>query len=196
MPLSPVKAVIGLANPGNEYAETRHNAGAWFVELLARRAGATLRPERKFNGDYAKINVDGQDVHLLIPSTYMNHSGKAVAPLVQFFKLPPDALLVAHDELDIAPGTARFKFSGGHGGHNGLRDIIAALGNSRDFHRLRVGIGHPGEASKVVNYVLGRPGKGERIAIDHAIDAAADELPLALSGDWERAMQRLHSQTF
>lgn len=196
MPASAIRAIIGLANPGSQYADTRHNAGAWFIERLARDAMVQLRPERKFNGDYAKINVAGHDIHLLVPTTYMNHSGKAVAPLAQFFKLKPEQLLVAHDELDIAPGEARFKQGGGHGGHNGLRDIIASLGNVRDFHRLRVGIGHPGDAAKVVNYVLGQPGKSERIAIDQAIDAAANELPLALEGDWARAMNRLHSQKF
>lgn len=196
MPSSSVKAIIGLANPGIEYAETRHNAGAWFLELLCRRANASLRPERKFFGEYTKLNLNGHEVHLLMPTTFMNRSGQAVAALCSFYKLTPEDLLVAHDELDIPPGQARFKQGGGHGGHNGLRDIISALGNNREFHRLRIGIGHPGEASKVVNYVLGRPGKSERSAIDSAIDAAADELPIALDGDWGKAMNRLHTAKF
>lgn len=193
---SSIKAIIGLANPGSEYAETRHNAGAWFVEELSRRNNQPLRPEKKFLGEYAKVHLGGQDIHLLIPTTFMNRSGQAVAALARFYKLAPEEILVAHDELDIAPGEIRFKKSGGHGGHNGLRDIISALGNQRDFYRLRVGIGHPGDAAKVVNYVLGTPGKSDRIAIDNAIDAALDDLPLALNGEWNKAMSHLHSLHF
>lgn len=194
--MSTVSAIIGLRNPGAQYADTRHNAGAWMVELLAKQAGASLRSERKFLGDYAKVELDGHTVHLLLPSTFMNCSGQSVSLLTKFFKLSPEQLLVAHDELDIPPGQARFKQGGGHGGHNGLRDIISALGNNRSFHRLRIGIGHPGDASRVVNYVLGSPGKSDRIAIDSAIEAAVDALPLALSGDWAKAMNRLHAVRF
>ena len=194
--MSTVSAIIGLRNPGAQYADTRHNAGAWMVEMLARQAGASLRSERKFLGDYAKVELDGHTVHLLLPSTFMNCSGQSVSLLTKFFKLSPEQLLVAHDELDIPPGQARFKQGGGHGGHNGLRDIISALGNNRSFHRLRIGIGHPGDASRVVNYVLGSPGKSDRIAIDSAIEAAVDALPLALSGDWAKAMNRLHAVRF
>lgn len=194
--MSTVSAIIGLRNPGAQYADTRHNAGAWMVELLAKQAGISLRSERKFLGDYAKIELDGHTVHLLLPSTFMNCSGQSVSLLTKFFKLSPEQLLVAHDELDIPPGQARFKQGGGHGGHNGLRDIISALGNNRSFHRLRIGIGHPGDASRVVNYVLGSPGKSERIAIDSAVEAAVDALPLALSGDWAKAMNRLHAVRF
>ena len=194
--MSTVSAIIGLRNPGAQYADTRHNAGAWMVELLARQAGASLRSERKFLGDYAKVELDGHTVHLLLPSTFMNCSGQSVSLLTKFFKLSPEQLLVAHDELDIPPGQARFKQGGGHGGHNGLRDIISALGNNRSFHRLRIGIGHPGDASRVVNYVLGSPGKSDRIAIDSAIEAAVEALPLALSGDWAKAMNRLHAVRF
>lgn len=188
-----IKALIGLANPGAEYEATRHNAGAWLVEEVVRQANASLRPERKFLGLYAKVIIDGQDLHLLTPTTYMNRSGGAVAALVNFFKLAPDEILVAHDELDLAPGTARYKQGGGHGGHNGLRDIISALGNDKSFHRARIGIGHPGSASQVTNYVLGRPGKSEREAIDASIDECMATLPLALTGDWAKAMNRLHS---
>ncbi|NRB57394.1 MAG: aminoacyl-tRNA hydrolase [Salinicola sp.] len=188
-----VKAIIGLGNPGAEYEDTRHNAGAWLVEQLARDAAQTLRPERKFLGLYAKIHLGGHDLHLLNPTTFMNRSGASVAALCQFFKIAPDELLVAHDELDIVPGCARYKTGGGHGGHNGLRDIVSALGNTNGFHRLRIGIGHPGSAKLVTNYVLGRPGKAERQSIDAAIDEIITTLPEALSGDWAKAMNRLHS---
>ncbi|NIC04571.1 aminoacyl-tRNA hydrolase [Billgrantia bachuensis] len=187
-----VKAIIGLGNPGDNYAATRHNAGAWLVEILARQAGTELRPEKKFLGLYAKILLDGHELHLLEPTTFMNRSGGAVAALCQFFKIAPDELLVAHDELDIAPGTARYKQGGGHGGHNGLRDIVSALGD-KGFNRLRIGIGHPGDSRQVTNYVLGRPGKAELEAIGSALDECLATLPLAVSGDWARAMSRLHS---
>ncbi|WP_342594349.1 aminoacyl-tRNA hydrolase [Salinicola lusitanus] len=188
-----VKAIIGLGNPGPEYEDTRHNAGAWLVEQLARDAVQTLRPERKFLGLYAKIRLSGHDLHLLNPTTFMNRSGASVAALCQFFKIAPDELLVAHDELDIAPGCARYKTGGGHGGHNGLRDIVSALGNTNGFHRLRIGIGHPGSAKLVTNYVLGRPGKAERQAIDDALLETVHTLPDALDGQWAKAMNRLHS---
>lgn len=188
-----IKALIGLANPGAEYAATRHNAGAWLVEEVVRQTATSLRPERKFLGLYARAIIDGQDLHLLTPTTYMNRSGGAVAALVNFFKLAPDEILVAHDELDLAPGTARYKQGGGHGGHNGLRDIISALGNDKSFHRTRIGIGHPGSAHLVTQYVLGRPGSQERQAIDASIDECMATLPLALAGDWAKAMNRLHS---
>ncbi|GHA91572.1 aminoacyl-tRNA hydrolase [Modicisalibacter luteus] len=191
--MSQVKAIIGLGNPGAEYEDTRHNAGAWLVEAIVRDTLAPLRVEKKFLGLYAKVNFAGHELHLLNPTTFMNRSGGAVAALCQFFKLLPEELLVAHDELDIAPGTARFKQGGGHGGHNGLRDTIRALGNNNAFHRLRIGIGHPGDAKLVTNYVLGRPGKMERQAIDAGIDECLTTLPDALNGDWAKAMNRLHS---
>lgn len=190
-----IKAIIGLGNPGPDYAATRHNAGAWLVQALARRAHTELRPEKKFLGHYAKVRLDGHEVHLLEPTTFMNRSGGAVAALCNFYKLAPNELLVAHDELDIAPGTARYKSGGGHGGHNGLRDIISALGNDKAFYRLRIGIGHPGNAKQVVNYVLGRPGKAELAAIEAALDEIQATLPDALAGDWARAMNRLHGFT-
>lgn len=191
-----VSAIIGLGNPGAQYADTRHNAGAWMVEQLARQTGNSLRSERKFLGDYAKVEYSGHTLHLLVPSTYMNRSGQSVSLLAKFFKLTPDQFLIAHDELDISPGQARFKQGGGHGGHNGLRDIISALGNDRNFHRLRIGIGHPGHAHQVTNYVLGPPGKREREAIDASVEAAIDALPDGLSGDWAKAMNRLHAVHF
>ncbi|WP_372611884.1 aminoacyl-tRNA hydrolase [Halomonas sp.] len=191
--MSQLKAIIGLGNPGANYEATRHNAGAWVVEAVARAAGGELRPEKKFLGLHAKVHLHGQEVHLLEPTTFMNRSGGAVAALSQFFRIAPDEILVAHDELDLPPGQARYKQGGGHGGHNGLRDIISALGNDNSFHRLRVGIGHPGDARQVVHYVLGRPGKAEHAAIDAAIEECLVTLPQALSGDWAKAMNRLHS---
>lgn len=191
--MSQVKAIIGLGNPGADYEDTRHNAGAWLVEAIARDSLTSLRLEKKFLGLYAKVHFAGHELHLLNPTSFMNRSGGAVAALSQFFKLTPEELLIAHDELDIAPGTARYKQGGGHGGHNGLRDTIRALSNNNAFHRLRIGIGHPGDAKLVTNYVLGRPGKAERSAIDAAIDECLVTLPDALSGDWPKAMNRLHS---
>ncbi|MFC2990842.1 aminoacyl-tRNA hydrolase [Halomonas tibetensis] len=191
--MSQVKAIIGLGNPGADYEATRHNAGAWLVEAVARRTGGELRPDRKFLGLYARVQFEGQAIHLLNPTTFMNRSGGAVSALCQFYKIAPDELMVAHDELDLAPGTARFKTGGGHGGHNGLRDIISALGNEPGYHRLRIGIGHPGDAKQVTHYVLGRPGKTEHAAIEDAIDECLATLPLALCGDWAKAMNRLHS---
>jgi PTH1 family peptidyl-tRNA hydrolase len=193
--MSQLKAIIGLGNPGANYKATRHNAGAWVVQAVAQAAGDELRPEKKFLGLHAKVFLHGQEVHLLEPTTFMNRSGGAVAALSQFFRIAPDEILVAHDELDLPPGQARYKQGGGHGGHNGLRDIISALGNDNSFYRLRVGIGHPGDARQVTNYVLGRPGKAEHVAIEAAIDECLATLPQALSGDLAKAMNRLHSFT-
>jgi len=191
--MSQVLALIGLGNPGAQYTATRHNAGAWLVDAVARSAHTELRPDKKFFGLYAKVRVGDTELHLLNPTTFMNHSGGAVAALCQFFKLTPEQLLIAHDELDLPAGQARYKTGGGHGGHNGLRDTISALGNQKQFHRLRIGIGHPGEAHQVVNYVLNRPSKTEQIAIDATLDECQTTLPLALAGDWAKAMNRLHS---
>lgn len=186
-----IQLLVGLGNPGKEYEDTRHNAGAILVEMLARSAGIQLRPERKFHGLYGKIAIGRHDLHLLIPTTFMNRSGSAVGALAQFYKIAPLQILVAHDELDIPPGTARIKKGGGHGGHNGLRDIIAHLG-SADFHRLRLGIGHPGDKSQVVNYVLGRFGISERKAFDSLMEECNRILPLLMDGDLSRAMNELH----
>lgn len=191
--MSAIKLIVGLGNPGSEYRGTRHNAGAEFVEELARQCGVTLQAESKFFGLTGRATLSGHDLRLLIPTTFMNRSGKAVASLAGFFKFTPEEILVAHDELDIPPGTARFKQGGGHGGHNGLRDIVPALGNNKEFHRLRVGIGHPGHASKVTGYVLGSPSQVDRDRISACIDEAIDALPLLLAGDSTKAMTRLHS---
>ena len=191
--MTAIKLIVGLGNPGNEYRGTRHNAGADFVEELARQCGVTLQPESKFFGLSGRATLSGHDLRLLIPTTFMNRSGQSVAAIAGFFKIAPESILVAHDELDIPPGTARFKQGGGHGGHNGLRDIVPALGNNKDFHRLRIGIGHPGHASKVTGYVLGAPSQVDRTRIDACIDEAIAALPLALDGDITKAMTRLHS---
>ncbi|MEM1112002.1 MAG: aminoacyl-tRNA hydrolase [Pseudomonadota bacterium] len=187
------KLIVGLGNPGNAYRGTRHNAGADFVEALAQQQGCTLQDDAKFFGLTGRINLEGQDLRLLVPTTFMNRSGKAVSAMATFFKIAPEQMLIAHDELDIPAGTARFKRGGGHGGHNGLRDIIPALGNSRDFYRLRVGIGHPGHASKVTSYVLNAPGAQDRERIDASIGEAIASLPLLLEGNDTKAMTRLHS---
>ncbi|MCD1648933.1 aminoacyl-tRNA hydrolase [Marinobacter sp. EhC06] len=184
--------VVGLGNPGADYENTRHNAGALFVEALARAAGQTLRPEKKYHGLYARIQWQGLDLHLLNPTTFMNRSGLAIKALADFFKIQPQQILVAHDELDLPPGTAKLKKGGGHGGHNGLRDTIAHLGTN-DFQRLRIGIGHPGDSRRVTGYVLGRLGKQETEELNAVIDEIMRVLPDAASGKLPAAMNRLHS---
>lgn len=188
-----IQLIVGLGNPGAQYEGTRHNAGADFVRELARIAGATLKSEAKYSGEYGEALFAGHKLRLLIPSTFMNLSGKSVAALAGFYKIEPEQMLIAHDELDLPPGTARFKFDGGHGGHNGLRDIVPALGNRKDFHRLRIGIGHPGSAKQVSNYVLSKASPDDREAIAASIDEAIRALPLLLDGDATKAMTRLHS---
>lgn len=184
--------VVGLGNPGSDYENTRHNAGALFVEALARTAGQSLRPEKKYHGLYARIRWQGLDLHLLNPSTFMNRSGLAIKALADFFRIQPEQILVAHDELDLPPGTAKLKQGGGHGGHNGLRDTIAHLG-SNSFYRLRLGIGHPGDSRQVTNYVLGRLGKQEAADLEDVIDQAIRVLPDAATGNMARAMNALHT---
>ncbi|MFL1404240.1 aminoacyl-tRNA hydrolase [Marinobacter sp. M1N3S26] len=184
--------VVGLGNPGADYENTRHNAGALFVEALAREAGQTLRPERKYHGLYARIHWQGLDLHLLNPSTFMNRSGLSIKALADFFKIAPEQILVAHDELDLPPGTAKLKKGGGHGGHNGLRDTIAHLGTN-SFQRLRIGIGHPGDSRQVTGYVLGRLGKRETEELNAVIDEIIRVLPDAANGKLPAAMNRLHS---
>jgi PTH1 family peptidyl-tRNA hydrolase len=191
--LTAIKLIAGLGNPGSEYRGTRHNAGADFVEELARQCSTSLQAESKFYGMAGRVTLAGHDIRLIIPTTFMNRSGKAVAAMAAFYKIAPEEILIAHDELDIPPGTARFKRGGGHGGHNGLRDIVPSLGNNKNFQRLRIGIGHPGHASKVTGYVLGAPSQVDRTRIDACIDEAIAALPLLLDGDETRAMTRLHS---
>ena len=192
--MTAVQLIVGLGNPGAEYEQTRHNAGALFVERLAAQHHVNLVADRKYHGLTGRFTHDGHDVRLLIPTTYMNRSGQAVAALAGFYRIPVESILVAHDELDMPPGVAKLKKGGGHGGHNGLRDIIAQLGNQNGFHRLRLGIGHPGHSSLVSGYVLGRAPRAEQELLDTSIDFALGVRPDGLAGDWTRAMQRVHSQ--
>lgn len=190
--MSGIQLIVGLANPGTEYERTRHNAGAWFVSALADDAGVTLRQTPKFHGLHGIAKVKNHDCHLLIPTTFMNLSGKAVQAVANFYKIPPQAILVAHDEIDLPPGIIRLKFDGGHGGHNGLRDIIRHLGTNQ-FHRLRIGVGRPTHSGEVVDYVLSAPKKSERELIDTALKQAEDILPAIMQGEFQKAMQLLHS---
>ena len=191
MTTASIVLIVGLGNPGPKYEETRHNAGFWFVDLLASRHGGNFRSEIRFHGQLASIRLGGSECRLLKPSTFMNRSGQSVSSFSHYFKIPPQQILLAHDELDLPAGVARFKQGGGHAGHNGLRDTMAALG-SRDFYRLRIGIDHPQDRGKVVDYVLSRPSRADAQAIDQALEAAADALPDLLAGDLQKAMNRLH----
>jgi PTH1 family peptidyl-tRNA hydrolase len=191
--MTDIQLIVGLGNPGCEYEHTRHNAGALFVESLARQQGASLKEDSKFKGLTGRITINGHDTRLLIPTTFMNLSGQAVVALANFYKIAPEAILVAHDELDIDPGSARFKQGGGHGGHNGLRDIINKLGNNKNFHRLRIGIGHPGNANQVTGFVLKKAPQSEQKKIDTIINEALIALPDAMAGDWSKAMNYLHT---
>jgi len=186
--------VVGLGNVGARYAATRHNAGFWYVDALAERLGEPFRPDRKAHGEIAKARAGARDLRLLKPGTLMNHSGRSVASVAKFLKIVPAAILVAHDDLDLPPGSVRLKFGGGHGGHNGLRDIDAHLG-SRDYWRLRIGIGHPRERGEVIDYVLNRPSPEERQAIEDAIERVlAESDRLLLDGDAEGVMNTLHAR--
>lgn len=187
-----IKLIVGLANPGAEYAATRHNAGAWFVDLLAERLRAPLREEAKFFGYTSRVTLGGEDVRLLVPTTFMNLSGKAVAAMASFFRINPDEILVAR-RTGSASGVAKFKLGGGHGGHNGLKDIISKLGNNPNFHRLRIGIGHPGDKNKVVGFVLGKPPVSEQKLIDEAIDEAARCTEMWFTDGLTKATNRLHA---
>ncbi|MGF1683663.1 aminoacyl-tRNA hydrolase [Photobacterium makurazakiensis] len=188
-----IRLLVGLANPGAEYAKTRHNAGAWVVEELARVHNISLREESKYFGQTGRILANGHDLRLLIPSTYMNLSGKSVAALANFYQIKPEEILVAHDELDLPPGVAKFKKGGGHGGHNGLRDIISKMGNNKDFYRLRIGIGHPGDKNKVAGFVLGKAPAKEQDNIDAAVDEAVRCMDVLLKDGLNKAQNRLHS---
>lgn len=187
-----IKLLVGLGNPGPEYTRTRHNAGFWFIDALAEKYQARWGLEKKLHAETAKIMVAGVSVHLLKPSTFMNHSGRAVAAALNYWKLEPSQCLLAHDELDLSPGVARLKFDGGHGGQNGLRDSIAQL-SSGAFHRLRVGIGHPGHKDQVTPWVLGRPGKIDFELVEQAIIASLAIVPLLVEGRLNEAMKQLHT---
>ncbi|MEO8333033.1 MAG: aminoacyl-tRNA hydrolase [Gallionella sp.] len=190
--MTAIRLIVGLGNPGHEYESTRHNAGFWWVDGFARLHKLDFRNEAKFHGLTARGQLHGHEVFLLKPQTFMNVSGRAVAALALFYKILPNEMLVVHDELDLPPGVARLKMGGGHGGHNGLKDIIAHLG-IRDFWRLRLGIGHPGERGEVSGYVLNDPRKEELPLIEQAVQRALDESDLIVAGKLEAAMLKLHS---
>ncbi|TAK39402.1 MAG: aminoacyl-tRNA hydrolase [Lysobacteraceae bacterium] len=187
-----LRLIVGLGNPGPEHLRTRHNAGFWLVDALALREGARFGLESKLFGETCKVVIAGQPVWLLKPATFMNASGKSVAAALRYWKIEPEEALLAHDDLDLPPGTARLKFDGGHGGQNGLRDTMRLLGHGR-FHRLRIGIGHPGHKDRVTPWVLGKPGRDDEAAMLRAVDDALDVLPLAVAGDFNEAMKRLHT---
>lgn len=189
---SKIELIAGLGNPGAKYEGTRHNVGFWFVDQLARSKGCSLRHESKFQGEVGKISIDGQTVWLIKPMTYMNLSGQAVSALANYYKVPVENILAVHDELDLPPGVLRLKKGGGHGGHNGLRDMIAHF-SSKDFMRLRVGIGHPGSSSEVTNYVLGSPSNDDKQLLLDAIEHSVTVLPQIVAGEYQKAMNHLHS---
>jgi PTH1 family peptidyl-tRNA hydrolase len=189
----PIKLLVGLANPGAEYAKTRHNAGAWVVEELARVHNVTLKSEPKFYGLTGRILTNGTDLRLLIPSTFMNLSGKAIHALANFYQINAEEIMVAHDELDLPPGVAKFKQGGGHGGHNGLKDTISKLGNNKEFYRLRLGIGHPGHKDKVAGYVLGKAPVNEQQCLDAVVDESVRCLDILLKDGLSKAQNRLHT---
>ncbi len=188
-----IKLLVGLGNPGPEYEATRHNAGFWWIDEVARKLGATLVPERAYFGLVARVNRPDGPIWLLEPMTFMNLSGKSVGALARFFKIAPEEILVVHDELDLMPGQIKLKLGGSHAGHNGLRDIHAQLGTA-DYWRLRLGIGHPGVKSEVVNYVLRKPSPEHREAIEKSIDQSLAALDLILAGDMEKAMMKVHAK--
>ncbi|WP_212785324.1 aminoacyl-tRNA hydrolase [Ferrigenium kumadai] len=190
--MSSIRLIVGLGNPGREYETTRHNAGFWWVDEFAHSQNLSFRSEAKFHGLAARGQLHGNEVFLLKPQTFMNVSGRAVGALAQFYKIAPAEILVVHDELDLPPGSAKLKLGGGHGGHNGLKDIIAQLG-TKDFWRLRLGIGHPGERSEVSNFVLHDPRREERELIEEAMRRALDVAHLVIEGKTEAAMLKLHS---
>lgn len=187
-----IKLIVGLGNPGSQYEQTRHNAGFWFIDELAKTFNGDFKAEKKYFGDTCNIHINGHDIKLIKPMTFMNLSGQGVAAYTNFFKLTAESILVAHDELDFPAGKIRLKSGGGHGGHNGLRDIIARLG-SKEFMRLRIGIDHPGSSDQVTGYVLGKPSPDDRISIENAITQAIKIIPLLAEGEQQKAMQALHN---
>lgn len=187
-----IELIVGLGNPGATYAKNRHNAGVWFVETLCRHFRITLHNEPKFNARFGQGFIAGHTVKLLISNTYMNHSGQPVGVVAKYFQIPVENILIAHDELDLPVGTLRLKTDGGHGGHNGLRDIIHHL-KGKDFKRLRIGIGHPGHKDEVTDYVLNNPSIKDEALIREALEKSLPVLPQIISNDWQNAMQRLHT---
>ena len=188
---STLRAIVGLGNPGAEYEYTRHNAGFWFVDLLAEAGRADFRVESKFQGVLAKVRIGGKDLLLLKPGTFMNRSGQAIQALASFYKIAPAEILVAHDELDLPAGAARLKIGGGHGGHNGLRSVHQHLGEA--YARLRIGIGHPGNKDLVLDYVLGRPSQPDLRAIEEALSRSQAALETLMKESWSKASQQLHT---
>jgi len=193
MPGDSLKVIVGLGNPGPKHDSDRHNAGVIFLHRLCKSYGGKLRGESKFFGEFGSISVDRHEIKLLFPTTFMNHSGKSVSALCKFFKIEPQNLLIAYDEIDFDVGVTRFKEGGGHGGHNGIRDIIGALGGQNGFYRLRIGVGHPGHKSMVANYVLSPPSRTEAKIIMSDIEEAIRVIPKAVAGEWEDAMKLLHT---
>jgi PTH1 family peptidyl-tRNA hydrolase len=188
----PLKLIVGLGNPGAEYARTRHNAGFHLVDELVRRHGGTFRSEPRHQGELAKVRIEGHELWLLKPMSFMNRSGGPVHSVAGFYKVPAESILVAYDELDFSPGVVRLKQGGGAAGHNGMRDVIAQMGDQ--FWRLRIGIGHPGERAAVLNFVLGRPTAEDSRLIDEAIGAAIDVVPALILEGGQKAMHRLHTR--
>lgn len=188
-----IQLIVGLGNPGPQYEATRHNAGFWWIDDVAAAHSVALGVESKFFGTAGRMRIAGHEAWLLKPATFMNASGRSVAALTNFYKIPPAAVLVVHDELDLLPGSAKLKKGGGHGGHNGLKDIAAALGTP-DFWRLRLGIGHPGDRNAVVNYVLHQPSQEDMQLIEQGSDASLTVLPSLLAGKFEDAMLKLHTK--
>jgi PTH1 family peptidyl-tRNA hydrolase len=190
-PALPIRLIVGLGNPGEKYVSTRHNAGFWFVDQVVRSFGSSWSAERRFSGELARVSVNGHEIRLLKPQTYMNRSGESAGACLRYFRLEPSEMLVVHDELDLDPGVVRLKFGGGHGGHNGLRDMHRVVGS--EYWRLRIGIGHPGHKSQVTGYVLNRADADSESAILGAIDRAVAELGDIAPGRMQAAMNRLHT---
>ena len=189
--MSKISLIVGLGNPGSEYAQTRHNAGFWFVERLAEQYGIALKADPKYKGISGRGKIEGQDVRLLLPTTFMNLSGQSVVPFAKFYQIAPEAMLIAHDELDMDPGVIRLKTGGGHGGHNGLRDIVPHTGPN--FHRLRVGIGHPGSKERVSGHVLSKAPSSEQKLMDDALHHALSRIKLLVNGEVQQAMNQINA---
>ena len=188
-----MKLLVGLGNPGGKYEATRHNVGFWWCNELAAQLAIVFEAQSKFFGDVSRVRMNGGDAWVLKPQTFMNESGRAVQSMCSFYGITASDILVVHDDLDLEPGVVKLKQSGGHGGHNGLRDIIQSLGNNKEFARLRIGIGHPGHASQVADYVLKKASGDDQQLITNSIDNALGYLPLVTDGQWEMAMNKLHS---
>lgn len=189
--VQPLSLIVGLGNPGMEYAHTRHNAGFWYVEQLAERYKIQLKNDNKYHAVVGRGTIEGQDIRLLLPLTYMNRSGQSVVPFAKFYQIPPSKILIAHDELDMQPGVIRLKNGGGHGGHNGLRDIVPHIG--ADFLRLRIGIGHPGHKDRVTAHVLGKAPITEQALLDQAISHALSQSAALVNGQIDKATQAINA---